>query len=81
MRYRQTVCKALSTPITMAGGAKKPIIFNTVLAIVTIFATGKFWYTIPFFITHGFIISATKKDGQWFEIITSNLKNKKRYRS
>ena len=50
MDYRQKVPKALTTPLTMGGGSKKPVIFNGVLAMVGIFATGTFFYIIFFII-------------------------------
>lgn len=86
MDYRQKVPKALTTPLTMGGGSKKPVIFNGVLAtMVGIFATGTFFYIIFFImlsiILHGFIVWATKKDPQWFEVLMRYLKNNKKYRS
>lgn len=85
MNYRQRVPKALTTPLTIGGGSKKPVIFNGVLAMVGIFATGKFFYIIFFIILsiilHGFIVWATKKDPQWFEVLMRYLKKKKKYRS
>lgn len=81
MNHRQRVSKGLSTPMNIAGGSRKPVILNGILAVMTVFASMTLWYLPLFIMTHGFIVYATKKDPQWFEILARYLKNKKNYRS
>lgn len=81
MNHRQKVPKALTTPQTIAGGHRKAVIFNGILAAVTIFASFSLLYVPLFMMTHGMIIYATKKDPQWLEVLIRYMRNKKIYRS
>ena len=81
MEYEQVVCKALTTKMTVAGGAKTPVISNATLAIISVYITSSFYYLPIFLVTHGWIILASKKDPYFFNCFIKYLKNKQYYHS
>ncbi|MDR3258671.1 MAG: hypothetical protein LBT51_03540 [Fusobacteriaceae bacterium] len=76
---KEKICKALIVDITIAGGARIPVILNAGSAFCMLYIR---WYLIFIFIlTHILIVDFTKKDGKFFEHFIESLKYNNRYES
>lgn len=76
---REEICKAFTTDMTIAGGAREPVIANFFLALISVFATETLYLIPIFFITHGVIIALTKRDSKFFKTFFSHMKYKNYY--
>ena len=75
---REKICRAFTTDITVAGGAREPVIGNFFLALILIFSTDSglvvLTVIILFTFSHGYLVYLTKKDTKFFKVFRSHLK-------
>ena len=80
---RERICRAFTTDITVAGGAREDVIANFFLALILIFSTDSglviLSVIIVFTFSHGYIVYLTKKDTKFFKVFKSHLKFKDYY--
>ena len=81
MDFRQPINKALTTDITVAGGAKIPVILNGTLGAISLLVFYNLFLLGFFIIVHFIIVYLTKKDSKFFECFTNYLKYDDRYDS
>jgi len=71
------ICKALVTDVTIAGGARVPVILNAGIGFCMFY--GNVWLVPIFIITHILIVRLTKKDAKFFDHFISAMKHEDRY--
>lgn len=80
---REKICRAFTTDITVAGGAREAVIGNFFLALILIFSTDSglvvLIVIILFTFSHGYLVYLTKKDTKFFKVFRSHLKFKEYY--
>ena len=70
---REKICRAFTTDITVAGGAREAVIFSTDSGLVVLIVI------ILFTFSHGYLVYLTKKDTKFFKVFRSHLKFKEYY--
>ena len=75
------ICKALTTDITIAGGARTPVILNGTLATISILSLQSWQLGIFFTFTHFLIVYLTKKDQKFFDCFKNYIKYDEYYDS
>lgn len=78
---KHTICKALTTDITIAGGARTPVILNGTMAAVSVLALQNIYLGVLFIFTHFAIIYLTKKDQKFFDSFKNYIKYDEYYNS
>lgn len=81
MDFRQPINRAFTTDITIAGGARIPVILNGTLCAISVLALYNLFLVVLFVIFHFLIIYATKKDAKFFECFRNYLKYDEYYDS
>lgn len=81
MDFKQPINKALVTDITIAGGAKVPVILNGTLCAISFLALFNLFLVGLFIIIHFIIVYLTQKDSKFFECFINYLKYDDRYDS
>lgn len=76
---REEICKAFTTDMTLAGGAREMVIANFFLGMISVFATETLYLVPLFFISHGVIVALTKRDSKFFKAFFSHMKYKNYY--
>lgn len=79
MNYRQPICQAFTQDILFAGGAKEPVGLNALIAVISLFATGKPWIPLLFIFPHRFIVYMTKNDQKFFTAFVRYAQYKEYY--
>lgn len=74
MDFRQPVCRALTTDILLAYGARTPVILNSTLCAISVLSLNNLYLAIVFIITHSLIIYATNKDPKFFDTFKNYAK-------
>lgn len=78
---KHTICKALTTDITVAGGARAPVILNGTMAAAAILSIQSIFLGIFFIATHFGIVFLTKKDQKFFEVFKNYIRYDEYYNS